>query len=337
MKHHRHRQGGALVATLATLAFSAALVAALADLVRTEIRLTSERRRTSRLLHALDACLADVVADLPAGWDFGAAFAGADHAPGTADDGVLPAPAGCTARAQPAPGAAAPARAIVRIEARMGAARRSLEGVVRRAATAGIGALVWLSEPPPAGPIAGIASFDGADPATPLPSLAAPADADTLDAWVEGAGRDISPATAAPVSASPPPLAELGGRVLAAPHAGPEALVSGGTPVTSLIYALGDLGVDGARRGAGLLYVDGVLEVRGSLEFEGVLVATRGLRIAPGGSLALDGSVWLGVGVPALSIDGTLAVRGAPGAVARADALLPLPRRAALASTRDVG
>jgi hypothetical protein len=35
VKHHRHRQGGALVATLATLAFSAALVAALADLVRT--------------------------------------------------------------------------------------------------------------------------------------------------------------------------------------------------------------------------------------------------------------------------------------------------------------
>jgi hypothetical protein len=123
--------------------------------------------------------------------------------------------------------------------------------------------------------------------------------------------------------------------VLAAPHAGPEALVSGGTPVTSLIYALGDLGVDGARRGAGLLYVDGVLEVRGSLEFEGVLVATRGLRIAPGGSLALDGSVWLGVGVPRCPSTARSPSAGS-GAVARADALLPLPRRAALASTRDV-
>ena len=337
MRRYGRRYGGALVAALATLAFSAALVAALADLVRTELRLTSQRRLTSRLLRALDACVAEVVADVPADWDFAAVLAGADHSRGTADDGVLPAPPGCTARAQPAPGAAEPARVVVRTEARIGAARRSLDAVVRRTAEAGAGALVWLSEPPAAGPIAGVASLDGADPAAPLASLAAPGDPDTLDAWLEGAGLDISPGTAAPLSAPPPPLTDLGARVLGGAHAGPEMLVSGGAPVASLIHVAGDLGVNDARRGAGLLYVDGLLEVRGALEFAGVVVATRGIHIAPGASLALDGSLWLGGGAPTLSVEGLLAIRRAPGAVATADALLRLPRRAALASTRDLG
>ena len=339
MRPSRRRRGGALVAALATLAFAAALAAALADLARTELRLTSQRRQAARLLAALDACLAEVVADLPAGWEFTPLLDGPDAVAGTADDGVLPAPDGCAARAGRAPGAAAPARAVVRVDARIGVGRRTLDAVVRRAAEAGAGALLWLSEPPDAGAVGGVVALDGADPRPPLASLAAPADVETLDAWVvgQGAALDIAPATAPPVSAPVPPLAGLGARVLAAPHGGPEALVSGGEAVATLAYVAGDLIVDDARRGAGLLFVDGALDVRGLLEFAGVVVATGGVRVAAGASLAVDGSLWLGAGSPTLRIDGGLAVRRATDAVATADALLPLPRRVTVASARDVG
>src|SRR6185369_6916792 len=134
VRRTRRPRGGALVAALATLAFSAALAAALADLARIELRLTSQRRQAARLLAALDGCLADAVADLPAGWEFTPLLHGPDAIPGTADDGALSAPAGCSARARAAPGAAAPARAVVRVDARIGAGRRTLDAVVRRTA-----------------------------------------------------------------------------------------------------------------------------------------------------------------------------------------------------------
>ena len=339
MRHGRERRGGALVAALATLAFSAALGAALADLVRTELRLASERRLTARLLGALDGCGADVVAEIPAGWDLAALLAGADATPGTADDGVLPAPAGCTAVARPAPGGAAPDRVLVRVDARIGAARRHLDALVRRTADAGVGALLWLSAPPEAGAITGVALLDGADATVPLASLAAPADPETLDAWLaaESLALEISPDTAAPVSASAPPLAELGARVLAAAHAGSEALVSSGAPAVGLAHVAGDLAVDDVRLGAGLLFVDGWLEVRGSLAFEGVVVVTGGLRVAPGATLAVDGGLWLGVGSPTLTVEGVLVLRRDPAAIAAADAVLPLPRRAVVTGARDVG
>ncbi len=327
------------MAALATLAFSAALAAALADLTRTELRLTSQRRQAARLLAALDACLADVVADLPAGWEFTPLLDGPDATPGTADDGVLPAPLGCMARARPAPGGVAPARAVLRMEARIGVGRRTLDAVVRRTAEAGAGALIWLSEPPEAGAITGVVALDGAHPSAPLASLAAPTDAETLDAWVagEGSALEIAPTTAPPVSAPVPPLADLGARVLAAPHGGREGLVSGGEAGATLMHVAGDLIVDDARRGAGLLFVDGALEVRGLLEFAGVVVATGGVRVAAGASLAVDGGLWLGAGSPTLRIEGGLALRRGADAVATADALLRLPRRAAVASARDVG
>ena len=338
MRHGRERRGGALVAALATLAFSAALGAALADLVRTELRLASERRLTARLLGALDGCVADVVAEIPPGWDLAALLAGADATPGTADDGVLPAPAGCTAVARPAPGGAAPDRVLVRVDARIGAARRHLDALVRRTADAGVGALLWLSAPPEAGAITGVALLNGADATVPLASLAAPADPEALDAWLaaESLALEISPDTAPPVSASTPPLAELGARVLAAAHAGSEALVSSGAPAVGLTH-VADLAVDDVRLGAGLLFVDGWLEVRGSLAFQGVVVVTGGLRVAPGATLAVDGGLWLGVGSPTLTVESVLVLHHDPAAIAVADAVLPLPRRAVVAGARDVG
>jgi hypothetical protein len=225
------------------------------------------------------------------------------------------------------------------VEARIGPARRRLDALVRRAHEGGAGALAWLSAPPEAGAVTGAASLDGGDADAPLASLAAPADPEALDAWVVGAGGvlEISPGTLAPVSAPAPPLAELGARVLAAPHAGAEALTTGGTPGVGLAHVAGDLAIDDARRGAGLLFVDGSLAVRGTLAFQGVIVATRGLHVAPGATLALDGGLWLGVGSPTLAVEGVLVLRRDPAATAAADALLRLPRRAIAAGARDVG
>jgi len=335
----RRRRGGALVAALATLAFSAALGAALADLARTELRLGAERRMTARLLGALDACVADVTGALPAGWDFAALLAGADGTLGSADDGMLAAPADCTAVARAAPGGPVPDRIVIRAEARIGGARRHLDALVRRAPEPGAGGLLWLSAPPEAGAFAGTATIDGGDPDAPLASLAAPADPDALDAWIAGEGThlDVSPGTLAPVTGPVPPLDDLRTRVLAAPHAGSEALVASGAPAAVVAYVAGDLDVADARAGAGLLFVDGRLDVGGTLEFHGVIVATGGIRVASGAGLTLDGELWLGVGGSALTVEGALVLRRAPGAVAAADALLPLPRRAVVAGARDVG
>jgi hypothetical protein len=125
--------------------------------------------------------------------------------------------------------------------------------------------------------------------------------------------------------------------VQAVPYAGTEALVASGTPAAVVAYVAGDLDVADARVGAGLLFVDGRLDVGGTLAFQGVIVATGGLHVASGAGLTLDGGLWLGVGSPALAIEGALVLRRSPGAVAAADALLPLPRRAVVAGTRDVG
>jgi hypothetical protein len=214
-----------------------------------------------------------------------------------------------------------------------------LDATVRRTSEPGAGALLWLSTPPESGSITGTASLDGGDPDTPLASVAAPADPETLDAWVgaEGTHLEISPLTLAPVFGPPPPLADLGARVLAGAHAGGEALVAGGAPPAAVIHVAGDLTVDDTRHGGGLLFVDGLLEVRGQLEFEGVVVATGGIHVASGASLTVAGGLWLGVASPTLAVEGGLVLRRAPDAVATADALLPLPHRASVASARDLG
>jgi len=43
------------------------------------------------------------------------------------------------------------------------------------------------------------------------------------------------------------------------------------------------------------------------------------------------------VGSPTFTVEGALVLRRASGAVAAADALLPLPRRAVITGARDVG
>jgi hypothetical protein len=102
----------------------------------------------------------------------------------------------------------------------------------------------------------------------------------------------------------------------------------------TLVLADGDLDVPGALAGAGLLLVAGRLDIDGLLDFTGVVIASGGLHVGPGGRLAVRGAVWT---AGPLGIDGTVDVRHDGAAVAGADALLPLPRRAVLLGLRDLG
>ena len=99
---------------------------------------------------------------------------------------------------------------------------------------------------------------------------------------------------------------------------------------------LGDLAITTPQHGAGILLVDGQLRIEAPLIFAGVVAATGGLRVEATGRLDLTGALWIGAGgLDALGVDGDVAIVASAAAIEVADALLPLPRRARLASLRD--
>jgi len=330
------RGSTALPAALATLAVSAALGAAVAEMARLEVVLAEQRRAASVALAACDACAAEVVAALPVGWDFTPLLAGPDGRTGTSDDGALATPAGCTGSAGAAPGPADPPRALLRLEARAGGGRRALEALVGRDRAPGIPALLWLGAAPGTD-VSGTVRLDGADA-----DGGSASDPDALDRWLAGEGpRVVSSARTLPALHSPPPpLVALAERVRAAGPRGREALVPTGTPPPSLALVQGDLVVNETLYGAGLLFVDGLLDIRGALDFTGVVVAAGGVRIAGAGRLAIGGALWVGApaaGGPLLDVAGSLALHQQSTAIATADRLLVLPRRPVLLGVRDLG
>ena len=336
------RGAAALGAAVVALAVSAALVAAVAEVSRTELVLTQHRQAAAAALAAADGCLAEVVTHVAPGWDFKDLLAGPDGVAGNGDDGSLATPPGCTGGMVPAPGVGATGiRTLARIEASAGGGRRGLEAVLARSPVPGVAALLWLSALPASTAIRGSMLLDGVDVTPDAPrwaALAAPADPETLDAWAAavGAALGTSAGTLPPTTAALPPITALGARVLAAPHGGAESLVSAGAPTPTLAYVAGDLPIITALRGAGLLFIDGMLDIRGALDFTGVVVASGGVRIASGASLTVAGAVW--TGAPAtFEVDGGVALRADAAAVAIADALVPLPRRAVILGQRDLG
>jgi hypothetical protein len=338
---HRDERGGAVLsAAVLALAVGAVLAAAVADTVRTEVRLAQLRRAAADALAATDACVARVLADLPAGWEFDALVHGSDGVAGTADDGAVPAPADCAAVAG---GARGPARVVLTVGARSGRGRRTLDAAVGRAAAPGLPALLWLAAAPPPDAVEGLLRLDGADESDPdadWAALAAPADPLGLDAWRAGVGArlETTPRTAPPLYAPAPPLAELALRLRAAGPIGAEALLAVGPPAPSLVYVEGDLVVSGARVGAGLLFVGGTLDIQGRLDFTGLVIASGGLGVADGGTLTVEGAAWIGEpGGPGatLAIAGTASLRQGRAALDVVDRMLPLPRRAVLLGLRD--
>jgi len=339
------RGSTALPAALATLAVSAALGAAVAELARIEVVLAEQRRATGMALAACDACVAEVVAAVPVGWDLASLLAGPDGRAGTGDDGTLVTPAGCTGSVRAAPGPTDPPRALVRLEARAGGGRRAIEALVGRERAPGIPALLWLGAPPGAN-VSGTLTLDGADAdgtsTSDSAGLGAPDDPDALDRWLAGEGAHVvsSGRTLPALRSAPPPLVALAERLRAAGPRGAEALVPTGPPSPSLALVQGDLVVSDTLYGAGLLYVDGLLDIRGALDFNGLVVAAGGVRIASAGRLAIGGALWLDAppgGGPLLDVAGSLALRQQSTAMAAADRLLALPRRPLLLGVRDLG
>jgi hypothetical protein len=317
---------------------SAALSAALAELARVEAGVAARRRAAALALAATDGCLAEVTAGLGVGWDFAPALAGADGRPGTADDGVLTAPLSCAARAVAAPAG----RLFVDLEAAAGEGRRAVRALVGRSRDPGIPVLLWLSDPTSLAPVRGSISLDGIDPddaaAPPWSGVAAPGPIDDLDALLAGARARIvpSPGTAAPWSAVPPPLADLGDRLLAAGALAAAPLVTAGPAPESLVMHGGDLRVTSPSLGAGLLLVLGELAVEADLAFSGVIATSGGVRVASGATLSIAGALWVGP-LSTLEVEGRIALTHDGEAVRRADGLAPLPRLATVVGIRDQG
>jgi hypothetical protein len=328
-----------LPAALAAVAVSAVLAGAVVELARVEALVARHRHAATDALAAVDACLAEVVAAAAPAVDLRALLAGPDGVGGTADDGRIVAPAGCTALASAPPGPAAPPRALVRVTAAAHRGRRSIDAVVGLERTPGVGTLVWLAAAP-ATSVSGTVTLDGADAVDPhadSSSLAAPGDPVLLEAWSAAQGGHVvtSARTGPPISAPAPPFGDLVARARASGAAGAGVLVPG-PPAPALALVPGNLAVPAALRGIGVLIVDGDLAVTGSLDYAGVVVVSGRLTIPAGGRLAISGGLWVAAaGAP--FVDGDLAVTRDASALATADALLPLPRRPVVLGLRDLG
>lgn len=340
------RRGAAMPGALLALAATIVVTGALTQLVRTELGVTRSRGAATGALAAADGCAARATSVLPAGWDLAPALLGPDGIAATPDDGLLVAPPGCTVTVTPAPGAGAPpARLLAEVDAVAGPGRRTFTAVVGRPREAGVRALVWLADPTALGAVGGSVELEGNDPRDPFApawaSLGAPADPSVLDGWLAAeAGRiAIGAQTDAPIVTPAPPLTALAARVRAVPHGGAALAPPGPPPAPSLSLVDGDFAVGSDATGSGLFIVDGTLVVGASLEFTGVLVATRGVDIAAGARLVVRGALWVEsplVGSP-LRVDGQLVVRHDAAAMAVADVLHVLPRRAAILGVRDHG
>ena len=327
-----------MLAALVVVAVAAAVSAALATLAHTELVLARNRDAAAQAQAAADGCLATVVAGLPAGWDFDAALAGADATPGTGDDGLVPAPAGCTAALGRAPGPSAPPRVLADVTGVAGGGRRVVRGVVGRATSPGPPALVWLAEAASLRPVGGALTLDGVDAgrpaAPPVAPIATPGDPADLDGWLAAQGARGAATPAGALHAPPPPVGQLADRLRAAGAATAGTLVASGVPPLARSWSPGDLVVPASTHGRGVLLVDGLLDITGTFEFNGLVVAAGGIRVAAGARLDVRGAVWLGTGAT-LVVEGDAAVRADGEALEAADGLLPLPRRAVLAGLRD--
>jgi hypothetical protein len=327
------RGSGSLVASLVLMVVATVLAAGLAELGRTELVLARQRRVASEGLAAADACVADVVAALPAGWDFAETLAGPDGVAGTPDDGGVAAPAGCTATL--APGPAGALRPLLDVAVVVPGGGRTVEAVLARRTEPGGPGLVWTASPATPGSVGGTLLLDARGGSAP--AVAGPGDPLALDGWL-GATPGATVAAPAPAFAPAPPLAALSARLAAAGAAPTLALapIGGPPPPPRLTRVAGDLTLATPGVGAGLLFIDGILDIGADFSFSGVVAAAGGVRLASGASFTVDGSLWLGAPAgAALDLAGTATVRDDAAAVAAADALLPLPRRAVVAGMED--
>lgn len=335
MKSRRIAEARGVAALPVALVLIAVVVAVVAGVLAAgalETGLTQRHIATAQALAAADGCVSHMLPTLPAGWDFGDVLRGPDGQNGTADDGQLAAPAGCTAIGT---AAAVPDRIVVTATAAAGGGRRTIVAVVGRWNDGGMPAPLWAADATSVAQIDGPTQFAVAGMTRPTPALVAPLPPLALDDWLSSHPTTLGPGVAAPEFGAAPPLAALADRARASGVAAAAALVAG-TPAPALSFADGDLVVDHALRGAGVLVVDGRLRLSAPLAFEGVVVAIRGVDLDASASLTVLGSLWLGADPASPArVRGTLVLTYDPAAIALATAQLPLPSRPKLLSLRD--
>ncbi len=331
----RTRGAAGLPSALILLAVSTTLGAALLEVAHTQTVLSRMRRNAATALAAADGCLATVVARLPVGWGFADVLAAFDA-------GTIPIPVGCVAEGRPAPDAS---RMLLDVES--GApGRRRLDAVVARTAGPGPEALLWLGRETPPDDVTGTLVLDGIDAdhptAPPVAAIAGPGAPETLDAWIVAQGTHVvlTVPDAAPRWVPAPPLDEIDARAVAAGAAAGGTFVASGLPTPTLTRFPADLVIGAPLRGAGVLVVHDRLDIHSTFEFTGVVVAAGGVRVADGASLSIRGALWVGPvdpAAPVLDVEGDVTVAASADALAMADALLPLPRRARVVGVSDPG
>jgi len=333
VRPHRRTNARGIAALPVALVLIAVVVAVVAGVLAAgalEIGLTQRHIATAQALAAADGCVSHVLPALPVGWDFGDVLSGADGRNGTADDGRLSTPPGCTAVA-----AGGADRIVVTATAAAGGGRRTVLAVVGRWNDGGVPSPLWAADANALAQIDGPTQFAVAGVPRLAPALVAPLAPLALDDWLGSHPTTLGPGVAAPEFGPPPPLTGLADRARTTGVAAAAALVPG-VPVPALAFAGGDLVIDRPLHGAGILVVDGRLRLSAPLDFEGVVVAVRGVDLDASASLTVLGSLWLGAdpAAPARS-RGTLLLTYDPAAMALAAARLPLPRRPKLLSLRD--
>lgn len=332
------RNGFALVGALLALVLVALFGASMADIATSETHLTRNGSRFRHALAEVDACAADVIRALPLGWTFTDALTGPDGASGTGDDGILPAPSPCLASAAPIP--TPNPRIRVAIESMRHGGRRTGTAIVGRAAAPGPRAALWLSAGERAGRVTGaLTLIDASGAVPPWAGLASPSDPTILDAWVSTTGVVLTPPTGPPAWAPPPPIAAI---IDAARTAGAlpaaAALVPAPPATVQLAIAEGDLTITAPRWLTGALVVTGHLRIDagGVLTGDALVVAADGLTIAAGGTLALQGALWVaGTRPDLLDVGGATSVTAHPPTLLRAATMLTLPHEARLVGWSD--
>jgi hypothetical protein len=324
-----HRQGelghASLACALLVLVIAGLVAGGVADLARSELVITRHRRTLAAGLAGVDACLAEIVGALPAGWAYDALLRGPDGLAGTIDDGIVPAPPRC--RGTLAPGPLGATRPYLDVTVTLEGGGRRLRALLGHAAEPAPSPL-WVADPGVLGPMAGSLVLDGRDPLRPdlppLPAVVGPADAGALDAWIAATTTTVAPGTPAAAFHPPPPLADLAPR-LAAVGASPVFAPAPSLPPPGYHLVAGDLVVATPGFGAGFLYVDGRLDITADFAFSGIVVARGGLRLDGGSTLTVDGSLW--IGAAPFDLAGDALLRHQRAAVDAIDAIVPLPRR----------
>jgi hypothetical protein len=342
----RDRAGSALVSALLALALAGGAAALLAELGRTTLVRARLDRDAARTWYLAEAGLTETVIALAPGTTFTAALAaraaaGPDPPAGTwaaelRDDGD---------DTPDDPAIDVNQRIVARITA-VGPApvRRRVEAVVGRESAPFLPGAATL-----AGSVSNLTGdfrLDGLDssmdtgctmaghgPARAGLSLPEHATLPALDHPGALTGAGATPSVARRAAPDLTSLAAATGAVRPAPSALPVSL--GTTAAPQLTVVDGDVSIDGAVSGAGVLYTTGHLRVAGVLEFTGVLAAAGGVEITTAGELKICGALWAD-GEPALNARGRGAVHASSDAIAWAARVAPLPARARVLAVREL-